>query len=95
MSNDRSHPEEYDNSDGMLEAAEKIERSIAAMDLKALVSGEYTVGAVFHNLEILGEARALILERMRKQAPAIPLSKLTGIRDYSIRRNATIDINKP
>lgn len=76
----------------MLEVAKKIERYLAAMDIKALVSHRYTVGAVFRNLRFLGEARALILERMRNQAPAIPLSKLPGIRDYSIRRNATIDI---
>ena len=65
----------------MGEAADRIARYTASLDLQGFVSDEKTADAVVRNLEIIGEAANRLPETVRASAPEVDWRGIVGLRN--------------
>lgn len=65
----------------MLEAARKVIRFTADLQLESFVADEMAYDATLRNLEVLGEAAKSIPEEIRQRYPDVDWRGLAGLRD--------------
>ncbi|HEX2988648.1 MAG TPA: DUF86 domain-containing protein [Chloroflexota bacterium] len=78
--------------DDMLESIERILRYTSGMDFAAFKSDERTIDAVMHNVEIIGEAARHIPAAVEAHNPAIPWTKMRGMRNLLIHQYSDVSI---
>jgi uncharacterized protein with HEPN domain len=68
----------------MLDAAEKAQQFVTAMDLQAFQGDDKTIFAVVRAIEIFGEASKRLPVEITSLAPEIPWRAIAGMRDKLI-----------
>jgi uncharacterized protein with HEPN domain len=77
----------------ILTAAARIASYVEGHDRASFGNDPKTVDAVVRNLEIIGEAVKQIPAGVREQAPAVPWTKIAGLRDILIHAYFGIDLD--
>ena len=70
----------------------EVEEFVGGMSSEAFVADKKTVNAVIRSLEVLGEATKHIPAPFRDRHPAIPWSKMAGLRDVLIHDYMGVDL---
>jgi uncharacterized protein with HEPN domain len=70
----------------ILEAIERIEAYTAGLTFESFAADRKTVDAVVRNIEIIGEAVGYVPEEIQRRYPAIPWSRMRGMRNVLIHR---------
>ena len=76
----------------ILEAAGKITKYIAGMDLTAFTTDSKTQDAVVRNLEIIGEAVRALPEEIRALRPEVDWRRISGLRNILIHEYFGVDL---
>jgi len=75
----------------ILECIDRIEEYLAGIPEREFWSNTQVQDAVVRRLEVIGEAAKKISEPTRKKYPAIPWSKMAGMRDILIHEYFGVD----
>ena len=75
----------------MLEAAEKVVRSMNGVSIEAFLADEDLRDAIVYRLQTIGEAAYHISEPLRKSHPHIDWFKIQGLRHRILHDYAAID----
>jgi uncharacterized protein with HEPN domain len=76
----------------MVIAARDIEEFIGEMDRERFIASALVRAAVIRQLEVIGEAVKRLSEEFRESQPAIPWSRIAGMRDRLIHGYDDIDV---
>lgn len=76
----------------ILAAIIEVEQFIAGMAFDQFEEDRKTINAVIRSLEVLGEATKHIPASYRNKHPAIPWSKMAGMRDVLIHDYMGVDL---
>jgi uncharacterized protein with HEPN domain len=76
----------------MREAADRIARYTASLDLQGFVKDEKTADAVVRNLEIIGEAANRLPEAVRASAPEVDWRGIVGLRNRVVHVYFGVDL---
>lgn len=76
----------------ILAAIIEVDQFIAGMTFDQLEEDRKTINAVIRSLEVLGEATKHIPASYRNKHPAIPWSKMAGMRDVLIHDYMGVDL---
>ncbi|MBV6403449.1 MAG: DUF86 domain-containing protein [Flavobacteriales bacterium] len=75
----------------MLQAAEKVVRSMAEVDLEAFLADEDLRDATVYRLQIIGEAAYNVSDVLKQMHPEVDWFKIQGLRHRIVHDYAAID----
>ena len=78
--------------DDIRSSISKIERYTAGLDEASFLADEKTIDAVVRNLEIIGEAAKQLPTEFKLRHPAVPWSRIAGLRNRIVHDYAGIDL---
>ncbi|HRY44304.1 MAG TPA: DUF86 domain-containing protein [Thermoanaerobaculia bacterium] len=76
----------------MLEATERIERSVAGLDRTAFLADERTPGVVVRNLEILGESAPHPPDDLEARTSDLQRPPIVGLRNRVVHGPLAVDL---
>jgi uncharacterized protein with HEPN domain len=80
----KSKREYIDYLRDILDSATKARRFVEGVEFDTFAASEEKIFAVFHSLQVIGEAAKNIPESIRKRCPEIPWREVCGMRDRLI-----------
>jgi uncharacterized protein with HEPN domain len=75
----------------MLEAAEKVTRAMAGIDLETFLSNDVLRDAIVYRLQIIGEAAYKVSDPVKLSDPSIDWFKIQGLRHRIVHDYEAID----
>jgi uncharacterized protein with HEPN domain len=76
----------------ILNSIEEVAEFTNGMSLEDFLKDKKTVNAVIRSLEVLGEAAGKLPEDLRRKAPDVPWTKMTGMRNKLIHEYFGVDL---